>query len=53
MYSHTLMGRLLSTYKPAVLALKVGGKLKDAASIDWDAVTALVNAHERDTDDGL
>ena len=52
MYSHTLMGRLLSTYKPAVLALKVGGKLKDAASIDWDAVTALVNAHERDTGDG-
>ena len=52
MYTQTLTGRLLPIYKQAVLALKVGNKFKDAKTIDWNEVTALINAHERDTDDG-
>ena len=55
MYAHTLTGRLLPLYAQAVLALKVGGKLKDAKKIDWIEITALINAHERNhnSDDGL
>jgi hypothetical protein len=52
MYTQTLTGRLLPMYKQAVLALKVGNKFKDAKTIDWSEVTALINAHERDTNDG-
>ena len=52
MYTQTLTGRLLPIYKQAVLALKVGNKFKDTKTIDWNEVTALINAHERDTDDG-
>ncbi|MDR3741599.1 MAG: hypothetical protein P4L40_21480, partial [Terracidiphilus sp.] len=48
MYAHTVLGRLLPVYKQAVLALKVGDKLKDATKIDWDAAAAFINAHERD-----
>ena len=48
MYVHTLLGRLQPVYKQAVLALKVGDKLKDAKNINWDAVSALINTHERD-----
>ena len=48
MYAHTLLGRLQPAYKQAVLALKVGDKLKDAKAIDWDAAAAFINAHERD-----
>ena len=48
MYAYILLDRLQPRYKAAVLALKAGGQLRDAASIAWDAVTALLNAHERD-----
>jgi transposase InsO family protein len=37
----------LPRYSPVVLALKASDKLKDPANIDWDSVTAMVNAHER------
>jgi len=51
MYTQTLTGRLLPMYKQAVLALKVGNKFKDAKAIDWNEITALINAHERNTND--
>jgi hypothetical protein len=47
MYAYMLLDRLLPRYKPAVLALKAGGQLKDAKKIEWDTVSALINAHER------
>jgi hypothetical protein len=47
MFAYTLLDKLLPQYKPAVLALKAGGSLKDADKINWEAVTALLNAHER------
>ena len=47
MYAYTLLDRLQPRYKQAVLALKAGGQLKDAQAIDWEAVTGLINAHER------
>jgi hypothetical protein len=46
-YSYFLLRRLLPRYQQAVLALSVGGQLKDAEKIDWEMVTALLNAHER------
>ena len=49
MYMHTLTGRLLPRNGQAVLALKVGGKFKDAKTIDWNEITALINTHERTT----
>lgn len=48
MYAHTLLDRLQPRYKPAVLALKAGGQLKDAAAVVWDTVAAFINAHERE-----
>jgi hypothetical protein len=48
MYSHMMLEKLLPKYKPAVLALKAGGQLKDAAKIDWVAVIAFMNSHERE-----
>src|SRR6185437_1345928 len=42
-----LLGKLQPRYKPAVLALKAGDKLKDADKVEWDTVTAFINAHER------
>ena len=47
MYAYMLLDRLQARYKPAVLALKAGGQLKDAEAVAWDTVTALINAHER------
>ncbi|HXS18641.1 MAG TPA: hypothetical protein VN764_15695, partial [Polyangiaceae bacterium] len=47
MYTHTLLDRLQPRYKPAVLALKASGQLKDAAVVVWDTITAFINAHER------
>lgn len=47
MYAFMLLDRLQPRYKPAVLALKAGNQLKDAAKIAWDTVTAFINAHER------
>jgi transposase InsO family protein len=47
MYAFMLVDRLQPRYKQAVLALKAGNQLKDAAKIAWDTVTAFINAHER------
>jgi len=46
-FAYVLLDRLQPRYTPVVLALKAGGALKDAAAIDWEAVTAMVNSHER------
>ena len=42
-----MLDRLRPQYTPVVLALKNGSMLTEKAAIDWDAVTTLVNAHER------
>ena len=47
MYAFMLLDRLQPRYKQAVLALKAGNQLADAAKIAWDTVTAFINAHER------
>lgn len=47
MYAYILLDRLHSRYKPAILALKAGGQMKDASTIAWDTVSAFINAHER------
>jgi hypothetical protein len=47
MYAYIMLDRLHSRYKPAILALKAGGQMKDASVIAWDTVTAFINAHER------
>jgi hypothetical protein len=47
MYAYMLLDRLQPRYTQAVLALKAGGQLKDATKIEWDSVTAFINAHER------
>jgi hypothetical protein len=46
-YTHRLLWKLTPRYNPAVLALKASGKLKDAASIDWEETVAFLNNHER------
>jgi len=46
-YSFTLTDKLHPRFRQAVLALKASGQLKDAAMVQWDAVTAFINAHER------
>jgi hypothetical protein len=49
MYGYMLLDRLQSQYKPAVLALKASGSIKDAtASAAWEKVKAFINTHERD-----
>lgn len=49
MYCLFLLERLQPRYTSAVLALKNGIMLKDLATggVDWDAVTAMINNHER------
>jgi len=49
MYCLFLLKRLLPRYTSAVLALENGVMLKDLSkgTVDWDAVTALINNHER------
>jgi len=47
MYVFTLLDKLQSRYKQAVLALKASGQLKDADKIVWDTVAAFINQHER------
>jgi broad specificity phosphatase PhoE len=47
MYAYVLLQRLQSRYDPVVLALQSGSLLKTPAAVDWDAVTALINTHER------
>jgi transposase InsO family protein len=46
-FALVLLDRLQPRYTQVVLALKAGAALKDTSAIDWDAVTTLVNAHER------
>lgn len=47
LYAHRLLWKLSPRYNPAVLALKASGKLKVAATIDWEEIVAFVNNHER------
>ena len=47
LYAHRLLWKLSASYKPAVLALKASGKLKEAEKINWDEIVAFVNHHER------
>jgi hypothetical protein len=49
MYCLFLLKRLQPRYTSAVLALENGVMLKNlaAGTVDWDAVTALINNHER------
>ena len=47
MYAHTILDRLVPSFGPAVLALKSSDRVRDAATIDWDAVATMLNAHER------
>src|SRR5215217_4027516 len=47
MYSFVMLDRLHPRFNQAVLALKNGTMLKDAEKIDWEAVAALLNAHDR------
>ena len=47
MYCLFLLDRLQPRYTSVVLALKNGSMLKDMANVDWDAVTMMVNSHER------
>jgi hypothetical protein len=46
-YTHRLLWKLQPMYNPAVLALKAGGKLADAAKVDWKEVLAFMANHER------
>lgn len=47
LYAHRVLWKLSSRYRPAVLALKASGKLKEAEKIDWDEIVAFMNNHER------
>jgi hypothetical protein len=47
LYAHRLLWKLTPIYRPAVLALKASGKLKDAAKIEWDEIVAFIDNHER------
>jgi hypothetical protein len=47
MYCFVLIDKLESRYAPAVMALHNGDKLKDKKNVDWEDVTAMINAHER------
>jgi len=50
LYALTLLDRLQPRYLPAVLALRTSKEengLKDLSKTDWDAVTKVINAHER------
>jgi hypothetical protein len=46
-YAYTLLDKLLPSYEPVVLALKVGGQLKDIDKVSWESVAQQVNAYER------
>jgi len=41
-------GKLHPVYRPAVMAMMNAGVFKDVAKIDWDSVTAKLNAVERE-----
>ena len=46
-YMFTLLYKLQPQYSAVVLAIRASGMLKDADKVNWDEVTAMVNAHER------
>jgi hypothetical protein len=46
-YAYKLLDKLQPCFKPAVLALKAGEKLRDPADVDWEDVTAFITSHER------
>ena len=48
MYSVILLDRLQPQFRPAVLALKAGDKLKEPAKADWDSIAAYINGYERE-----
>ena len=48
MYSLIMLDKLQPRHKPAVLALKAGGQLKDLDKVDWDVVATFMNTHERE-----
>ena len=48
MYAHMMLKKLHPRFRPAVLALENGVLLKDPENIDWEAVSALLNAHDRE-----
>ena len=47
LYAHLLLGKLQPLYAQAVLALKAGGRVAAADSIDWPAIVTFINNHER------
>ena len=48
-YVYVLLDCLPPRYEQTVIALTMSGKLDDASKVDWDEVTAHVNAGERKT----
>ena len=46
-YAHRLLWKLAPRFNAAVLALKVGGQLKDAANINWAEIVETINSYER------
>ena len=48
MYSVILLDRLQPHFRPVVLSLKTGDKLKTPSTVDWDAIAALINSFERE-----
>lgn len=50
MLQWTYTDKLHKRYLPAVLALKASGKLKDAASINYEEIAQFLNSHERNVE---
>jgi hypothetical protein len=46
-FAYKMLDMLQPRYRPAVLALKAGDKLKDPAHVNWEDVAAFLNSHER------
>ena len=46
-FAYKMLDMLQPRYRPAVLALKAGDKLKDPLNVNWEDVTAFLNSHER------
>ena len=47
LFSFVQLERLQPRYAAAVLALRAGGSIKDAAKVDWDATAAFMSDHEK------
>ena len=46
-FAYKMLDMLQPRYRPAVLALKAGDKLKDPCNVNWEDVAAFLNSHER------